>query len=285
MRIKVLVLTMLQVSLFANDCPRWAPILNDDILIIIPIHYNGDNTDPDEDCDGVSDSDERLHGTNPSNPDTDGDGVDDYNDDYPTDAHKSIDKTAPIITLRGQSTLTLYKYSTYTEVGATARDDRDGVVSVRIVGSVNTSVPNTYHITYHAEDAKRNKSQKRRTVIVSSKVNAQVIVDSNSPVDTQRNRPSNLVQEFIQAFLADNHTRVSELVGGNQKILDMLYTNSNATTFLKGLYRNIIKIEGEYQNMGDSSVGITFMDNGNPHKGGFTLMLSENNTWVITFIY
>ena len=286
MRMKALILVMFQSSLFANDCPKWAPIVMDDILITIPI-YNGNNTDPDTDCDGVSDTDERANGTDPLKSDTDGDGVDDYNDDYPLNAHLSVDKTPPVITLKGSSTLVLYRYNIYTEAGATARDDRDGAVSVRIVGNVNTSIPGTYHIAYHAVDAKGNKSQKVRTITVKPEVRPQIIVDTHSTVDEEGRRPSHVVQEFIQAFLANDRDRVSELVGGNQKLLAMLYTNSNATAFLKSLYGKTGSINGKHHSMG-STVTITFIDKNKSHKGGFELVFSTHNgdsAWVITFIY
>src|SRR5262249_46486135 len=44
----------------------------------------GDVCDPDADGDGISNSDEIAHGTDPLNPDTDGDGVNDDKDNCPT---------------------------------------------------------------------------------------------------------------------------------------------------------------------------------------------------------
>lgn len=288
MRIKALILIMFQVSLFANDCPKWAPIVMDDIFTIIPI-YNGNNTDPDADCDGVSDVDEGVNGTDPLKSDTDGDGIDDYQDDYPLNPNKSIDKTAPIITFRGTSTLTLYRYNTYTEAGATATDDRDGTVSVRIVGSINTYVPGTYRITYHAVDKKGNKSVKYRTVIVKAEIRPQVVVDNTAPSDATGKRPSNVVDAFIKAFLANDKEKVSELVGANEQLLALLYANAEATTFLKRLYSHTYKIEGARQIAGEVSVTTSFVDNGGFHKGGFELMLSidanRESSWIIKFIY
>ena len=51
----------------------------------------GDNTDEDDDGDGVSDSDEISDGTDSLDPDTDGDGSDDGNDDFPLDATETTD--------------------------------------------------------------------------------------------------------------------------------------------------------------------------------------------------
>jgi len=173
-----------------------------------------------------------------------------------------------------------------TKKRATARDDRDGSVSVRIVGKVNTAVPKTYRLAYHAVDAKGNKAVKYRTVIVKPEIKPQFIVDTHSPADATGSRPSTVVQAFIKAFLADDKKRVSSFVGGNKQLLAILYNNAKATVFLKRLYKNVIKIEGGHQKMGDASVTITFVDNNRVHKGGFELMKSTvGNKWVIRQIY
>ena len=282
---KALILIVgIQGILFANSCPKWAPIAVDDIFTVIPI-YPYSTTAADMDCDGVSDAQEKLQGSNPSNPDTDGDRVGDYEDDYPLDAHRSVDTTAPVITLKGKSSLILYRYYTYKEAGATAKDDRDGTVSVRIVGSVKTSVPGTYRLAYHAVDSRGNKSVKYRTVIVKAEIRPQVVADSHAATDTTGKRPSGVVQAFIKAFLANDKDRVSVLVGANKQILSMLYNNTNATAFLKRIYKNVIKIQGTHQAMGDASVSITFIDNKHAHQGGFELMRSDANKWIIRQIY
>ncbi len=285
---KLLLICILHSFLLANDCPKWAPIVMDDIAILIPI-YNGNNTEPDADCDGVSDADERAHGTNPLNSDTDGDGIDDYQDDYPLNPNKSVDTTAPVITLRGTSTLTLYRYNTYTEAGATAKDDRDGTVSVHIVGSVDTSVPKTYRVAYHATDKKGNKSVKYRTVIVKDEIRPQIVVDTHTTTDTTGNRPSDVVDAFIKGFLADDTDKVSKLVGADEQLLAMLYNNPDAIAFLKRIYSHTYKAEGKHQVVGDASVTISFVDGGTHHKGGFELGLGTNasgeRAWIIKMIY
>ena len=285
---KLLLISMLHSFLLANSCPKWAPIALDDIFIIIPIYPSG-ITAQDSDCDGVSDVDEQVNGTNPHNADTDGDGVNDYEDDYPLDAHRSTDTTAPVITLHGSSTITLYKYYDYNEAGATAHDDRDGTVQVNIVGSVNTSVPATYTMAYRATDIKGNTSVKYRTVIVKAEIRPQVVVDTHTTTDTTGKKPSNVVDAFIKAFLADNTDKVSELVGANEQLLSLLYDNTDVTTFLKSIYSHTYKIEGKHQTAGDASVTISFIDNGTHHKGGFELVPSTNvdgeRVWIIAMLY
>ena len=55
----------------------------------------------------------------------------------------------------------------YTELGATALDETDGVLSVSNSGTVDVGTPGTYVITYTATDAAGNIGTAQRTVIVS----------------------------------------------------------------------------------------------------------------------
>jgi uncharacterized repeat protein (TIGR01451 family) len=69
-------------DLFPNDPTETADFDGDGL---------GNNADPDDDNDGLSDSDEAAAGTDPFNPDTDGDGVDDNSDAFPTDPSETAD--------------------------------------------------------------------------------------------------------------------------------------------------------------------------------------------------
>jgi peptidoglycan hydrolase-like protein with peptidoglycan-binding domain len=78
------------------------------------------------------------------------------------------DTSAPTITLNGDSTVRLRYRETYTELGAAASDNLDSSVNVTISGSVDTSTPGTYTVTYTAEDDTGNDATAvTRTVIVS----------------------------------------------------------------------------------------------------------------------
>ncbi len=77
-----------------------------------------------------------------------------------------VDTTPPVITLNGESNLTLYVGANYTELGATATDDIDGDVEVVITGNVDTLNVGTYTITYTATDAAGNISSKTRVIVV-----------------------------------------------------------------------------------------------------------------------
>ena len=82
----------------------------------------------------------------------------------------SADTTAPVVTLNGQTNVTIAQYATYTEAGASAEDNRDGVLPVTIVsGSVNTSNPGIYKLYYQAKDQAGNVGQAIRVVTVVKK--------------------------------------------------------------------------------------------------------------------
>ena len=76
------------------------------------------------------------------------------------------DTTKPIITLNGDTKITITINTPYHELGATANDNVDGVLSVTIVGKVNSSKTGTYTISYIAIDKAGNKATATRTVIV-----------------------------------------------------------------------------------------------------------------------
>ena len=79
------------------------------------------------------------------------------------------DNNNPIITLRGDSTISLTKGDTYNERGATCSDDTDGPISEVTVGGdkVDTATPGTYRVTYTCTDSSNNGVTVTRTVIVT----------------------------------------------------------------------------------------------------------------------
>jgi hypothetical protein len=82
---------------------------------------------------------------------------------------KDKDKTAPVITLTGASTITWCNGTPYTDQGATALDNVDGDITSSIVvnNPVNTNVNGTYTVTYNVSDKAGNKAvEVTRTVIV-----------------------------------------------------------------------------------------------------------------------
>src|SRR5262245_26098313 len=80
------------------------------------------------------------------------------------------DKTPPVITLVGGSSIELASGVPAADPGATANDDKDGDLTSRIksdwAGVVNTDVEATYLVTYSVMDNNRNQDVEERTVIV-----------------------------------------------------------------------------------------------------------------------
>jgi hypothetical protein len=82
----------------------------------------------------------------------------------------NADTTPPVITLIGSSTINLTVGDTYTDQGATATDNLDGDLtsSIVVVNNVNTSLANSYAVTYNVSDAAGNAAiEVVRTVNVS----------------------------------------------------------------------------------------------------------------------
>ena len=83
-----------------------------------------------------------------------------YGHESATSSIETPDTIAPVITLSGNSSVTIAKDAPYTDAGATANDARDGDVTGSIVttGSVDISVADTYTITYTVSDAAENQA-------------------------------------------------------------------------------------------------------------------------------
>lgn len=79
-----------------------------------------------------------------------------------------LDNTAPIITLSGSNPVSLTVGDSFSDPGATAVDNLDGIVTVTTSGSVDTNNTGEYTITYEAQDGVHNTSTKTRTVVVNS---------------------------------------------------------------------------------------------------------------------
>jgi flavin-binding protein dodecin len=76
------------------------------------------------------------------------------------------DTTAPVITLNGKSSQTIFVGDSYKELGAKAVDNVDGNVKVKISGKVDVTKIATYIITYKAEDKAGNEEVVKRTIHV-----------------------------------------------------------------------------------------------------------------------
>jgi len=83
---------------------------------------------------------------------------------------KDTDNSPPKITLNGNQVENIFLQSTYTDPGAIAIDDQDGVVNVTVSGSFNVNKTGTYYLTYTATDGAGNAASASRQINVSNEL-------------------------------------------------------------------------------------------------------------------
>ncbi len=79
----------------------------------------------------------------------------------PTDSSSSA-----VITLVGNESIEVVYNAVFGDLGAEAYDDTGAAITVTTEGTVDTTMPGTYELTYTATDASGNSSQATRTVVV-----------------------------------------------------------------------------------------------------------------------
>ena len=101
---------------------------------------------------------------------------------------KVVDTKAPVITLNGESKITLEQGDKYEELGATANDEVDGQVEVKITGNVDVDKAGEYKITYTATDNSKNTSTVTRSIEVKEKkvVEDNKDIENNETIDSSK---------------------------------------------------------------------------------------------------
>lgn len=77
-----------------------------------------------------------------------------------------IDRDPPVLSLTGESSVSVRLGSSFADTGATALDTYDGAVVPVVSGSVNTQITGTYVLTYTATDHAGNQASTTRSVEV-----------------------------------------------------------------------------------------------------------------------
>jgi len=98
------------------------------------------------------------------------------------------DTTAPVISLIGDSSIELELNSTYTDQGATATDDTDGDITnnITVTSLVDTTIANTYKVTYDVTDTAGNPASKvTRTVVVVAPAPEVVVEEVSTTTEAQ----------------------------------------------------------------------------------------------------
>ncbi|NLL64019.1 MAG: DUF5011 domain-containing protein, partial [Ruminococcaceae bacterium] len=88
----------------------------------------------------------------------------------------NLDNEKPVITINGNSNITINKGTVYSDAGATATDNIDSTVTVTSSGTVNPNIVGTYTITYNATDSSGNTATP-----VTRTIN---VIDVSAPVIT-----------------------------------------------------------------------------------------------------
>lgn len=88
----------------------------------------------------------------------------------------NADTSPPVISLNGVNPVTLVQGDIYSEPGASAIDDFDGVVEVTVSGNVDTTKLGVYIIEYSANDSAGNTSSITRTVNVIASDNVAPVI-------------------------------------------------------------------------------------------------------------
>jgi endoglucanase Acf2 len=100
------------------------------------------------------------------------------------------DRTAPVITVAGASTINHELGTAYVDPGATATDAVDGPVSVVTTGSVGTDA-GTYTLTYTATDRAGNTATATRTVIVADTTAPVITLAGSASMTHEQGTPFN----------------------------------------------------------------------------------------------
>jgi hypothetical protein len=112
------------------------------------------------------------------------------------------DTLPPVITLSGDSSITLTVGDAYEELGAIATDATDGDVEVIISGEVNTSSIGTYTITYTATDAADNSDSVTRTVTIEeADADGDGVADS---IDVHPGFDDTGLSTYLETWLTEN---------------------------------------------------------------------------------
>ena len=82
----------------------------------------------------------------------------------------------PVITLVGSESIEVVYNAVFSDLGAEAHDDSGAAITVTTQGTVNTSMPGNYELTYTATDVSGNWSQATRTVVVLEDTSQSAII-------------------------------------------------------------------------------------------------------------
>ncbi len=150
------------------------------------------------------------------------------------DSSTSSDTVSPVLTLIGESTVTLYLGDRYTEQGGFGIDDVDGNISSLMEidnQSVDTSTPGTYIVSYDIKDAAGNQAITiYRTVIVlenTSIIGTSTSSSTNSGTSTITSDTTSTSNTFTIEVTASNSNDYT--LSGSDRIGSVSGSDSSVT--------------------------------------------------------
>lgn len=137
-------------------------------------------------------------------------------------AYEYNDFTAPVIQMNGDDEIVLKENDFYSDEGAVAYDDVDGILAVASDGDVSTSQPGVYFVRYTATDFSGNEALATRVVTVHS-------VGSNDSIDgsTTSEESTQLSSAAITTVKAAKKNRIKVIYeDGTQEFFKVFKGNS-----------------------------------------------------------
>lgn len=134
------------------------------------------------------------------------------------------DSSSPVVTVTG-SDQTISLQSRYTELGASATDDKDGTLTPAASGTVNTDKTGVYVITYTATDAAGNSGTATRNVTV---VNDADKMNGTYTCTIAGTTPYIYDQEVTASTILNNRIHFSKF--GNYKNNTKIYADVKGST-------------------------------------------------------
>lgn len=183
---------------------------------------------------------------------------------------KKEDTNAPVITLKGDATVTVDFKAAYTEEGATATDkdgkdnESDITSSIVTTGTVNTSSAETFSVKYNVTDEAGNTATEVvRTVNV--KIKGSHMAGSFAANDLVGGSSSNYTETITASSVDENKIIVSKFA---------YYDNGGVYFMISGVNGTTVTIPSQTVVCGNPAASRTFTGSGTISKDGKTITLN-----------
>ena len=185
-----------------------------------------------------------------------------------------VDTTAPIITLTGEAHVELLVGSSYTELGATATDIVDGVLTsdISVVSDLCTNILGNYNITYSVSDSCGNSSSVLRQVVIYDNVAPTIDLSTNPLTYEATSTP--YIDNSAIVTITDNYFPLEQLV------IDIC---SNVVSNVVGTYSVVYTVTDPCNNIAAATRTVNVKDETPPVitlNGNSEILLLQNEVYV-----